>query len=346
MQINNKDTHVFILMTPFHKYIAKKIIEGFDQEVKIIFLFLQANKEITLFDFNNQELISRKQLDSRKTLGNLKGNFMEKLFQLMVIMKGYLRRRNTIFHLINKYKAYFQNVKYIYLYNDLSREGQMVINAPLLKRAKLCLVEEGLASTLNDGDRLNWKGKLFNMALKILTRPKYVSQNYMGTTSNVFAYLHYSDNAFPSAPLRLKKRISIFNQQKDSKKYIHNTEICFISQPFTTDGCLSQDEYAHFLNKLAKKFPYEQIIFCVHPREDTQMYEGKLEQALKKFKLFRPSGLIEEVIEKGEIKPKTVLGITSTALYNIRVYFPIKVFLVEFDRISLKEGEKKKAKIT
>ena len=145
-------------------------------------------------------------------------------------------------------------------------------------------------------------------------------------------------NKWEKLPLNKKSDIlNIFNLNTDELEKIRKTEnnkILLITQPFSEDKFMSEEEKIELYKNIIKQYDFNEILIKPHPRETTNY-----NKIFPKIKVIRGNFPLEILMVLG-VKFKEVVTVYSTAALNFKGICNINYLgTVSYPEIKEKVGE-------
>ncbi|MEX5354140.1 polysialyltransferase family glycosyltransferase [Pseudomonas juntendi] len=308
-------THYFVCRSPFHCFIANKIVEGFISPAEKVVIFVEsANIPNIMRSSGEIEIIQLEGYSGSRG--------------------GWCQASNNIGKIIKKIQQCSGGVA-LYL-TDIRwpTNNKLYFELRSLPRLKICYFAEGLASYINRSDRFSLAFKsMAKYALSIF----HLSAPYRPFWGDNLGY-ERKDVDCLYAPCvdrintRLRK-IEVLVESEINKAPLHNA-LLFLGQPLEqkikTEGELSSIVMST-IEKI-KKMSYNELYYKPH------QFEGPLARTIFEsngFTVIDDVGMFEEWVSK-EWNGQAVASYFSTALITTRMLLSKKshIYSINFDRVA------------
>ncbi len=238
-----------------------------------------------------------------------------------------------------KHNKIHDNINEVYLFNDRLLHVQFIANYfKINRRSRVLIVEEGLGHYQYRNSKfkkLRYIKVLYYYSLGMYyNNPSVIQGNFSG----IDTFVTFTPYAFPDADTKKKMRIGFSNSVV--KRQYSGDSVVYISQPFIFEGILNESRYKKLLTSMLvsshfkERVGIEKPIYILHPLEAMNAYSTNFSSFLwDNFQVIRLSYRIEDAIEYGEISPKCVYGIYTSALLYIKVFYGIDTYIIKNENI-------------
>lgn len=240
------------------------------------------NRIILINNYNSLLLILLKnKIDNKDCFIFYKEDFDEKirynlnlLYKVIILKKdkNYILRILKYFYMKKKLKKHLINKKIL-----ITIDHNLIGNYIAKKFNNIELYEEGLAIY----SKINWKNKnvkkLFGLNInKCFGKNKNIKKVYLTGIGRIPKEIEYKSEVVDLKKLWRNKTtkeqdeiLSIFSFNLDIIDKLKNKNIILFTQPLSEDGVISEKEKIDIYSNIIKKYPKNELIIKIHPREKT-----------------------------------------------------------------------------